>query len=281
MMHQFDAAEGRSRRARWALLLALMVGAWPLSCVTSGEGDQIKADLAALKKDLEAERSNNALDKQRLEAESAMRAQGLKDALDQLNRASRKSGADLAVDLEKAQLEIAQLKGAQEVAQHRLDALETGNVDRDKKLDAAWALVEKSARKADAAEHPTDKAAVYALGLKKLEAGDPARARELFSDFLAKFKGDELADNAQYWLGETWYAEKRYNDAIVEFQKVLKDYKASDKASDALLKIGLSFQSQGDCPKALLFYDEVTANHRATASAKLAREKSAECKKKR
>lgn len=280
MTRDFDGAVGRARSAGGALLLLLALGVGPLACVTAGEGEQMRADLAAFKKDLESERANNAADKKRLEIENAARAQDLKDALDQLNRASRKSGADLAVDLEKAQLEIAQLKGSQEVSQHRLDLLETGNVERDKKLDAAWALVEKRQKAQDAAEHPVDKAAIYALGLKKLEAGDTARARELFGEFLAKFKGDELADNAQYWLGETWYAEKRYNDAIVEFQKVLKEYKASDKEPDALLKIGLSFQSQGDCAKAQLFYDEVTSNHRASAPAKVAREKAAECKKK-
>lgn len=260
--------------------LVLAFAALASACVTSGEGDLMKADIAALKKDQDADRAASAAERDRLKAETASRAQELKDALDALNRASRKSGADLSVDLEKAQNDIAQLKGLVEVLQHRLEQREGADAERDKKLEAAFALVEKKQKAIDAAEHPTDKAAIYALAMRKLDAGDTARARELFGEFLTKFKGDPLASNAQYWLGETWYAEKKYNDAIVEFQKVLKDHKGSEKAPDALLKIGLSFQSQGDCAKAMLFYDELLASHRASAAGKLAKERAAECKKK-
>jgi tol-pal system protein YbgF len=98
-------------------------------------------------------------------------------------------------------------------------------------------------------------------------------------DFLARFPKDELAPNAQYWLGETYYAEKRWNDAIVEFQKVLKEYKTSDKVPDALLKIGMSFQAEGDCKNAELFFEEVAQSHRSSSAARLAREKAAECRK--
>ena len=100
-------------------------------------------------------------------------------------------------------------------------------------------------------------------------------------DFLTKFPKDELAPNAQYWLGETWYSEKKWNDAIVEFQKVLKDYKGSDKVPDALLKIGMSFQAQGDCQNATLFFEEVIQGHKSSPAAKSAHEKAAECRKAR
>src|SRR5207237_393498 len=91
---------------------------------------------------------------------------------------------------------------------------------------------------------------------KKLDAGDTGAARQLFNEFLGKYKSDELAGNAQYWLGETYYAEKRWNEAIAEFQKVLKEHKKSEKTPDALLKIGMSFQAQADCKNALLVFDE-------------------------
>ena len=267
--------------ARLRALLAALLLPWAAACVTAGEGQQIHADIDALRQEQKADRDAAAAERQRLKDASAKTAKDLQDALDALNRAARKSGADLSVDLDKAKDDLAAVRGAIEVLQHRLDALEQQEAEQQKRLEPLLAAQEKRAKAMDVAEHPTDKAAIYALALKKLDTGDPQRARELLTDFLARFKGDPLAPNAQYWLGETWYAEKRYNDAIVEFQKVLKEHKGSEKVPDALLKIGLSFQSQGDCEKALLFLDEVVQSHKATPAAKVAKERAAECRKKK
>src|SRR5471032_1175703 len=106
-------------------------------------------------------------------------------------------------------------------------------------------------------------------------------ARELFTDFLAKFPKDDLASNSQYWLGETYYAERKWNDAIGELQKVLKEYKGSEKVPDALLKIGMSFQAQNDCGNAILFFEELQQGHRSTDAAKSAKAHIVECKKKK
>src|SRR5947209_2877415 len=142
----------------------------------------------------------------------------------------------------------------------------------DLKKEVDTATLERQ-KELDKAEHPTDRTGIYTLARQKLEAGQTGRARELLQDFLSRFPKDELAPNAQYWLGETWYAEKKWNDAIVEFQKVLKEYKGSDKVPDALLKIGMSFQAQGDCENAKLFYEEVIQAHGKSPLAKTAREK--------
>lgn len=49
-----------------------------------------------------------------------------------------------------------------------------------------------------------------------------------------------LADNAQYWIGESYYGLKQYQKAVLEFQKVFA-YEATDKYDDAQLMIGLSY----------------------------------------
>jgi tol-pal system protein YbgF len=248
-------------------------------CVTTAqEGEQMRQDIAALRADLKKEIDTASEERQKLADEQTQRSKALQDALDALSRAARKSGADMAVDLEKAQNDITALRGQIEVLQHRLDAADKAQADAQAKLDAAN---QAAAQQKAAAEHPTDKSAIYALGRAKLDAGLTQRARELFQDFLARFPKDELAPNAQYWLGETYYAEKKWNEAIVEFQKVLKEFKSSDKVPDALLKIGMSFQAQGDCTNALLFYEEVSQSHKSSAAAKTAHEKAGECRKKR
>ena len=239
----------------------------------------MRQDIAALRVDLKKEIDTVGLERQKLAEEQAQKAKALQDALDALNRAGRKSGADLAVDLEKAQNDVTALRGQIEVLQHRIEALEKLSQDQQKALETANQVVAQRQKELDKAEHPADRMGIYTLARQKLEANQLARARELLQDFLARYPKDELAPNAQYWLGETWYAEKKWNDAIVEFQKVLKEYKGSDKVPDALLKIGMSFRAQGDCQNATLFFEEVIQGHRTSPAAKTAREKVAECRK--
>jgi len=244
------------------------------ACVTTAqEGEQMRQDIAALRADLKKEMDATSGDRQK----DQQRAKALQDALDQLSRAARKSGADLAVDVEKNQNETAALRGQLEVIQHRLDALEKTMQDQQKALDAANQFVAQQKKEQ---ERPTERGPLYNLARQRLDQGQTAKARDLFQDFLTRYPKDELAANAQYWLGETYYVEKKWNDAIVEFQKVLKEYKGSEKVPDALLKIGMSFQAQGDCQNALLFFDEVIQAHKSAPAAKTAHDRGAECRKK-
>lgn len=259
-------------------LALLLLAALASACVTTAqEGEQMRQDIAALRADLKKEVDTATAERQRLADEQAARNKALQDALDQLSRAARKSGAALAVDLEKAQNDLAAQRGHVEVLQHRLDALEKSAQENARTLEAASQLVQQQKKEA---EHPSDPGALYNLARRRLDQGQPAKARDLFQEFLAKHPRDELAANAQYWLGETYFAEKRWNDAVVEFQRVLKDYKQSDKVPEALLKIGSSFQAQGDCTNALLFFEEVQQSHKSSPVAKAAREKAASCHKK-
>jgi len=246
------------------------------ACVTTKqEGDEMRKRIDALEKDAKAQKEATAADRQKLQAEQVAKLKEVQDAMDALNRAARKSGADLAVDLDKAQNELAQNRGMLEVSQHRLDQMDQANAERDRRIDENARFVANRQREL---EHPSDKAGLYAAARKKLDAGDTGAARQFLTEFLAKYKSDELAGNAQYWLGETYYGEKRWNDAIVEFQKVLKDHRGSEKTPDALLKIGMAFQNQKDCKNALLFFDEVEQAYKSSPSAKVAREQEAQCK---
>src|SRR5262249_52361523 len=49
----------------------------------------------------------------------------------------------------------------------------------------------------------------------------------------------ELADNAQYWIGEIFYAQKKLPEAAAEFEKVAIVNARGDKTASALYKRGL------------------------------------------
>lgn len=84
---------------------------------------------------------------------------------------------------------------------------------------------------------------IYQAGLEALKAGNYAASEKSFTKFLNKFSDDKLAGNAQYWLGETFYARKEYDKAAVAFAKGYQQYHSNQKAADSLLKLGLSMQN--------------------------------------
>ena len=65
-------------------------------------------------------------------------------------------------------------------------------------------------------------------------------AAQKFSGFLRIFPNSRLAANSQYWLGECYYGERRFQEAIDEFERVLTFYPSSNKVPASLLKIGYS-----------------------------------------
>jgi tol-pal system protein YbgF len=91
-----------------------------------------------------------------------------------------------------------------------------------------------------------------------LQADYPA-AEQGFRQFLASYPKDALAGNAQYWLGESYYARGDYKNAADAYLKGYKTYKTGDKAPDALLKLGLSLAALGQKDAACSTFGELEA----------------------
>src|SRR5881628_611287 len=141
----------------------LLIALCSVACVTTAqEGEQMRADIAALRTDLKKEMDATSADRQKDQA----RAKALQDALDQLSRAARKSGADLAVDVEKNQNDLAALRGQLEVIQHKLDALEKASAENQKSLEGMSLFMAMQKKEQ---EHPTDRGALYNLARQKLD----------------------------------------------------------------------------------------------------------------
>ena len=60
---------------------------------------------------------------------------------------------------------------------------------------------------------------------------------------LKNINPEDLMPNIQYWLGEVYYANKNFEQAIIEFGEGFKSYPNSIKGPDNLLKLGLSFSN--------------------------------------
>jgi tol-pal system protein YbgF len=82
-----------------------------------------------------------------------------------------------------------------------------------------------------------------------------------------------LAANAHYWLGETYYSEKKYDQAILEFQEVIKNFPGKEKVPAAMLKQAMAFKEMGDTKSARYLYKKLIEEFPAAAEAKSAKEK--------
>ena len=79
--------------------------------------------------------------------------------------------------------------------------------------------------------------------------------------FLLKHPEHELADNAIFWLGETFYARKNYQEAIEVYYDAYRKYPKGNKAPDVLLKLGMSLATIGEKESACSAYEELAIAH--------------------
>jgi tol-pal system protein YbgF len=97
----------------------------------------------------------------------------------------------------------------------------------------------------------------YAHGFGLLRKANYDEAEIAFAEFLKNNPDDPLADNARYWLGETYYARGQYAPAAEAFLDAYQKNKAGSKAPDALLKLGMSLGSLNKVPEACATYQEL------------------------
>ncbi|MBN2439038.1 MAG: tol-pal system protein YbgF [Deltaproteobacteria bacterium] len=124
----------------------------------------------------------------------------------------------------------------------------------------------------------TDKESVYAAAYELFKEAKYEKSREAFENFLKQYPGTEFSDNAQFWIGECYYFEKKYEKAIIEYDKVTKNFPGGNKVPYALLKQGLSFLKLGDKASGKLLLQQVTKDYPNTSQARIARAKLLEIK---
>lgn len=80
----------------------------------------------------------------------------------------------------------------------------------------------------------------YNHAVKLLQQGDYAEAETAFTEFTAAHPNDPLSANAQYWVGETWFARNQFDRSAKAFLAGYQKYPKSPKAPDNLLKLSMS-----------------------------------------
>ncbi len=124
------------------------------------------------------------------------------------------------------------------------------------------------------APRPPDPEEDYAQAIRVLrDERSFAKARGLLNAFITRYPTHELSDDAQYWIGQSYFEEKNFERAIIEFVKVAADYANADKAPEALLLEALSFLNLGDLASARELLGRVIGEYPDSSAATTARKR--------
>jgi len=252
-------------------LLTVVLGAvWLVGCAGRGEVKHLRADVAALSATV------SVVQAQQMAAPSP-------DTLRNDLRTVSAEVVALETKLADAAVQIGRLAA-------RLDALEQQGTARAQAMEALNANVTRltamltppppppapppaPARPREPAPNkaaPTAEQA-YAAALGMFRAREHGQAVLDFLDFLARYPRHPLAANAQYWIGEAYYIQRDYRQALVEFGKVLDHGPGNAKVPDALLKAGLCHRNLRDPARASELWQRVIRDHPKSEAAAKAR----------
>ncbi len=114
---------------------------------------------------------------------------------------------------------------------------------------------------------------VYQSAYRDFQRGNFDLAMAGFRDFIARNPNSDLADNAAYWIGESLYSQKKYREAIQQFDSVVTRYPRSEKVPGALLKKGYAYINVGERAQGIVQLQYVVHEHPQSQEAALARQK--------
>lgn len=103
--------------------------------------------------------------------------------------------------------------------------------------------------------------ALYDDGFAKLRQADYAGAEKSFRKFLDSYPDNQLAGNANYWLGETYYVRGKFKEAAVTFADGYQKYPKNNKAADNLLKLAMALGNLGSKEDACLTLGELKSKY--------------------
>jgi tol-pal system protein YbgF len=188
---------------------------------------------------------------------------------------SNQSLLEMAQHLDAVQADVRTLRGQVDELQNGSDTLRKQQRDLYADLDRRLAergpavAAPSGATGATTASASADQAA-YIQAFEALKSGNYAASIVGFKQYLATHPKSDLADNAQYWLGEAYYVTRDYNNAATAFSAVGEQWPNSRKAPDALVKLGFTQFELKHYDEARATLTQVTQRFPDSDAAKLA-----------
>ncbi|MGB6338500.1 MAG: tol-pal system protein YbgF [Candidatus Aminicenantaceae bacterium] len=114
---------------------------------------------------------------------------------------------------------------------------------------------------------------VYNMARSDYLKGNFELAIEGFTIYKSQFSESPLADDALYWIGECYFSQEKYNEAVEHFNELILNYPNGDKIPAAYLKKGISLAEQGKKEEAFSVFKLLITKFPLEEETKIAQQK--------
>lgn len=114
---------------------------------------------------------------------------------------------------------------------------------------------------------------LYDQAVNDLTQGRYGLALSAYRDFLKRFPDSPLGDNAQYGAGECFFAQARFDSALVEYARVDERWPQGDRAAASLYKAGLCQERLGRTAESRRTLEDLITRFPQSGEAQLARDR--------
>ena len=235
-----------------ALALGVCGAAGCFSFVTKEEGQKLTEQITQLQKrsdDTEL-RSKELIEK--LKDQSAKLGTLIADAT-----RLQSSLADSAQATDKLRTDLAAVTGKLEDLQRDVSSLQKNFTDYRAQADTQLEKLTNASTAAKAPPMPETPDALFAEAQKRLDAKQWLEARRLFEAFVNRYNSDKRAAAAQFNIGDAYFTEGKYANAINAFLKVIEGFPKSDEVETAYFKNAQAFFALKYCSDARVYLQEL------------------------
>jgi tol-pal system protein YbgF len=241
------------------------------------EQRRIRSDHANIHNDVESMRSSLAdtrANMQQLQREFSALKERIEETRYQVGRQIGQSSKDGDQRVKDLEARVAKLTEGFKTQEGQLKAREEELRELQKNIRQQPVAGGSSPEKTEASAAENEAVRTdYEIAWRALEKKDYRLAISRFKEFLQKHPKSKLAINAQYWIGESHYALREFDQAILEFDAVRSRYPQGDKVPAALLKQGFAFAELGEKVNARLILQEVVEKYAQSPEAAQAKQK--------
>jgi tol-pal system protein YbgF len=209
----------------------------------------------------------------------------LNESLSRQSGVLLRSNADLGAKFDDLTRELQTLAGKLEDANRRLTQLSQQIAETQARMPGGapspaagapepkgTAVVPVPAPQPAVAKGPSP-ADLYSQATADYQRGQFELARQGFQEYADTWPKTDVSDDALYWVGECWLAQKKPKEAIAAFDRLFKLYPDSDKAATASLKKALAHLDLGEKGQAIAKLQEVVHKYPGTDEAKSAKQR--------
>ena len=182
---------------------------------------------------------------------------------------SEKSSKELVESKDTLIAKVKELEVTVNNLNKKLSDLETTKMPAEKQKSAE----EVKAEKPEGEEKPPQVKDFYMEAYKAYKANDFLGAREKFQTILKDCPESEYSDNSRFWIAESYYKEKNYEDAILAYEELIKKNSRSDKIPGAMLKQGLAFYELNDKKTGKIVLEKLIEKFPDSEEAQVAKQK--------